>query len=87
LEILAINVDQDQAEAERFLQQNAASFDIAFDAEGKTPERYNVMGMPSSFLVDAEGQIVSRHKGFHKNRLTEYENQLRAGLGLPPLDL
>jgi cytochrome c biogenesis protein CcmG/thiol:disulfide interchange protein DsbE len=85
LEILAINLDQDQEEGKRFLVGNTAAFDVAFDPQGKTPELFSVMGMPSSFLIDSSGNIIVRHVGFHQNRVLDYENNLRAGLGLSPL--
>ena len=85
LAVLAINLDQEPREAERFLQQYEAGFDIAFDVAGQTPERYGVSGMPSAFLIDREGRIISRHVGFRHDSSNAYENQLRAALGLPQL--
>lgn len=85
LAILAINLDQDQQEAKRFLKQYQADFDIAFDTQGQTPEHYGVQGMPSAFLISAEGRIIGRHTGFRRDSPTAYENQLRAALGLPQM--
>ena len=48
LQVLAINVDAKTADAEKFLTQVPAKFQIAFDATGQTPKQFAVKGMPSS---------------------------------------
>lgn len=64
IKIIAVNLDQDRAEADKFLRQNPPKFTIAFDPEGKTAEAYKVKAMPSSYLIDPAGKIVSGHAGF-----------------------
>lgn len=77
LEIVAINVDADTSDAEEFLDNNPAEFTVAFDPSGTTPERFGVMGMPSSYLVDRQGGIESEHIGFRVSEKVEYERQIR----------
>ncbi len=78
--IIAINLDQDRAEAEAFLGEYHADFTVLFDEKGVTPEQWKVMGMPSSFIVNEKGQIVTRHIGFHNNKLGEYEQHIKQAL-------
>jgi cytochrome c biogenesis protein CcmG/thiol:disulfide interchange protein DsbE len=69
LNIIAINLDQKPEQAKRFLQEMPADFTVAYDPEGKTAEQYNVQGMPSSYLIDRNGQIRQTHIGFrHKDK-------------------
>jgi cytochrome c biogenesis protein CcmG/thiol:disulfide interchange protein DsbE len=68
LVIIAVNVDHDRVDAERFLREHAAQFRIVFDPDGILPEQFGVRGMPTSFLIDREGRVQSRHAGF---RLTD----------------
>lgn len=79
--IIAINLDQERAEADAFLRQNQADFTIAFDDEGATPEQWKVMGMPSSFLLNEKGEVVAQHIGFHKSKLEAYEAHIKQALG------
>lgn len=73
VKIIAINLDQDRAEADKFLQQNPPKFTIAFDPDGKTAETYKVKAMPSSYLIDSKGMIVSSHAGFRGQDKAELE--------------
>ena len=62
--VLAVNVDRDRAEAQRFLAVSPAKFRIAYDPNGDTARLMNIKGMPSSFLIGRDGAIISSHIGF-----------------------
>jgi cytochrome c biogenesis protein CcmG, thiol:disulfide interchange protein DsbE len=64
LVIIAVNVDREHADAEQFLRSHAAQFRIVYDPQGRLPEKFAVRGMPTSFLIDRNGHIQSRHEGF-----------------------
>ena len=64
LEIVAINVDAKQADAERFLATLPAKFTVAFDAKGVTPKQFAVKAMPTSYLIDGDGKVLLVHAGF-----------------------
>lgn len=76
--VVAINVDQKQEAATKFLSEVPANFAIAYDPEGKTPEAYEVMGMPSAYLIDRNGRIHSQHIGFHNGNKESYEAAIRS---------
>src|ERR1700678_2087156 len=50
LEVIAVDLDGDRADADRFLAQFHPTFDVRFDPEGELAEAYKVQGMPSSVL-------------------------------------
>ena len=64
LVVVGINVDKKRADAEKFLAQIPASFPIVFDEAGTTPTAYGVKGMPSSYLIDARGNVTFVERGF-----------------------
>jgi len=66
LVILAINLDKEPELASKFLQHIPAQFTVAFDQQGVTAEQFHVQGMPSSYLVDRQGNIRARHIGFRE---------------------
>jgi thiol-disulfide isomerase/thioredoxin len=68
LVIIAVNVDRDHSDAEHFLREHPARFRVVFDPDGVLPEQFGVRGMPTSFLIDRDGNVQSRHAGF---RLTD----------------
>ena len=80
LHVLAINVDTKQSDAEKFLAQVPAQFQVAFDASGATPKQFAVKGMPSSYLIDGAGRTVYTHSGFRESDKTAIEAAIVAAL-------
>jgi cytochrome c biogenesis protein CcmG/thiol:disulfide interchange protein DsbE len=78
LTIIAINVDRRRADAEQFLQTNAARFAVVYDDRGATPQAYSVKGMPSSYLIDARGTVIDVEIGFRDDRKGAIEDQIRS---------
>ena len=78
LAIVAINVDKKRADAERFLAQVPAEFTIVFDAPGAVPAAYAVKGMPSSYLIDANGRVAVVEQGFRDESRAVLEEKIRA---------
>jgi thiol-disulfide isomerase/thioredoxin len=78
LTIVAVNLDQDHALAAKFLAAYPPGFTVAFDPKGATAERYDVKGMPSSYLIDRAGRIQARHIGFREQDAAALEQEIRA---------
>jgi thiol-disulfide isomerase/thioredoxin len=64
LQIVGVNVDAQRADADRFLAEAPATFAIGFDAQGDTPRRYAIKGMPTSVLIGPDGKVLQVHNGF-----------------------
>lgn len=65
-EIFAINVDMEKSEAFKFLKQQAITFPILDEnTGGDTQHKYQILAMPTSFLVGPEGIIHVQHSGFN----------------------
>lgn len=79
-EILAINVDSKREDAEKFLAENPAVFNVAFDPRGESARRYEVKAMPSSFIVGRHGKIQLIHKGFLLDERKVLESQVTDAL-------
>ena len=56
--LLAVNVDEDPATVQSFLQANGFDFPVALDMVGAVYERYGGAGLPSSFLIGPDGSLV-----------------------------
>ena len=72
-EVVAINLDQESADAKDFLQKIPAHFTVAFDPSGKTAEQFHVQGMPSSYLIDRKGNVRTTHVGFRADDRAQLE--------------
>jgi peroxiredoxin len=80
LEILAINLDTGRAEADEFLAKNPASFTVLFDPTATLPPQYGVKGMPTSYLIDASGEIILQHAGFNASHRESLEASIQQAL-------
>lgn len=80
-EIYAVNLDEDKADALNFLAKYPVSYPVVWDEAQSTPEQYQVMGMPSSYLVDQNGILRAIHKGFKEKDMVKYEQEIRGLLG------
>ena len=76
LVIVAINLDQDRALADAFLKKVPAKFRVEYDAKGKIANQFDVQAMPTSFLIDREGRVRVRHRGFREKQRAEREDQI-----------
>ena len=62
-EILAINVAEQQHRVQEFLNSMDISLTVLLDSDGSTLKAWQVRGLPTSFLIDAEGRIRYRVVG------------------------
>jgi len=84
LTVIAINLDTDRADADKFLDQFKPTFDVRFDPRGEFAEFYKIEGMPSSVLIDRHGVRRFTHVGFRPVDGPLYEEQLRKLLAEKP---
>ena len=74
--VVTVNVDHDRAAAERFLAGFPHDFVVRFDAAGALPTRMNAKAMPTSFLLDAAGNVVATHMGFKLADAAAYQAEV-----------
>ena len=77
LRIVAVNLDSDRADADKFLNRFHPTFDVRVDPKGELAEFYKVQGMPSSVLIDRHGVARFTHVGFRPIDGAMYEAQVR----------
>jgi thiol-disulfide isomerase/thioredoxin len=66
-EVLAVNVDEVEQDARRFLDEMPVSYPVVRDGEGATPRSYGILGMPTGYLIDRQGVIQLVHQGYRKS--------------------
>lgn len=67
-EVIAINLDEQEADAHEFLDKYPVSFPIAWDPEGKVAGEYKLKGMPSAYLLDRDGKVHHVVVGFDEKK-------------------
>jgi thiol-disulfide isomerase/thioredoxin len=78
--VVGINVDQKREDADKFLVSTPANFLVAYDTTGKVAEIYQPKGMPTSFLIGADGKVRAVHIGFKDSNREELEREIQAAL-------
>ncbi len=63
LRVLAVSIDADPQELDRFVADASIPFVVLRDPEGKAAAAYGVTTVPSTFLVDAAGRVSERIDG------------------------
>lgn len=77
LSMIAVSVDDDPVAAKRFWAQHRPRFPVAWDGNAVVRERFGVVGLPTTLLLDEAGSIVVRSTGFDLNEHRYLEEQVR----------
>jgi thiol-disulfide isomerase/thioredoxin len=80
LQVVGVNLDAKRADADKFLAEVPANFTLAFDAQGETPRRYAIKGMPTSLLIGPDGKVIQVHAGFREEERKQLEDAIAAAL-------
>lgn len=84
LVIIGVNEDTSAEEVAGFLADYPAHFEIVRDNEGALATEYGVVAMPSSYIIDRDGKVVTRHLGFKTKLMDEYEATIQKILTAAP---
>ena len=76
LQVIAINLDAEPELAAEFLNFVPATMPIVYDPNGGIAKNYQLAGMPSSYLIDKNGNIRFAHKGFFTDKEALYEQEI-----------
>jgi thiol-disulfide isomerase/thioredoxin len=80
LVIIGVNLDLTRGDAESFLEEFPPGFQIYFDESKELAREFDVIAMPSSYLLGRNGELLKRHYGFKVNKQDEYEAAIVAAL-------
>ncbi len=77
LAVFAVNVDREPARARQFLEQVKVDLPVVWDPDSVALGQYEVLSMPTMFLLDKNLTVKFRKTGFSKEAgLTELEAAL-----------
>jgi len=66
VQFLAVSIDVVEEDAWDFLSRYSVDYPVVIDTEGDIARLFEVNGMPSGFLVDAEGMVREVHVGYKR---------------------
>ena len=65
---VAVNVDREKKDAERFLSRVQFSLPIAWDNQAEVLGEYSVISMPTMFLIDGNGTVQYVKVGYSREK-------------------
>ena len=75
LEIMAINMDENVIDAEKFLEKYPAEFSL-FKGTSEIAKSFNVPGLPVAYLIDENGVVIDKHIGFNDRKAKKVITQI-----------
>ena len=73
LVIVGVNLDMERSDASQFLEEYPADFTIVYDENKDLARQFEVMAMPSTYVIGRDGRLAARHMGFKVKQQAEYE--------------
>ena len=75
--VLGVNVEEDPRKAKKLLKDIPVSFPILFDTTNKVSRQYKVSGMPSTVMIDRDGNMRYLHKGYKPGDEAQYKKWVK----------
>lgn len=57
LKVVAISVDRDKADIEKFVKETGITFQILHDVSSRVSQEYGVFRYPETFIIDRQGNV------------------------------
>lgn len=77
-EVVGVNKDVSNADAQRFLKRVSVTFTLADDSKDAAAKAFNVKAMPSGYLIDRKGVVRQVHRGFTEDTAAELTRQIES---------
>jgi len=61
--VVAVNVGEDRDTIAAFLKQAPVDFAVPMDTDTKVAQRYHTKGLPTTYVIDAQGRLAYRATG------------------------
>ncbi|MEJ2362515.1 MAG: TlpA disulfide reductase family protein [Gammaproteobacteria bacterium] len=74
--ILGVNVDTDSTKANHYLRDIKVSFPILYDTRNSVVKTYNVNAMPTTVIIDKNGNMRFMHQGYKPGYENEYRKEV-----------
>jgi thiol-disulfide isomerase/thioredoxin len=76
LEVVAVNVDEQQKNADAFLAKYPHTMTVALDPRGNAARAFDLQAMPSTMIVDRAGRIRYTHQGYSEKTIGQFRSEV-----------
>ena len=74
--LLAVNVEEDSSKANNLLRDFPVTFPVLYDNTNKVTKLYKVVAMPSTVIIDRDGNFRYLHRGYLPGYEEKYKRQV-----------
>lgn len=74
--IMGVNVDTDSTKANNYLKDMSVTFPIVYDTTNAVSKSYNVNAMPTTVIVDRNGNMRFLHQGYKPGYENNYKKEV-----------
>ena len=71
IELLAINVGEPKYKVANFVEARGLNFKVLLDQDNRVADSYNILGVPTYFVVNKSGQITFSDNHYPKDKIKE----------------
>ena len=75
--LLGVNVEENSRDAKNYLKDVKVTFPILFDTTQKTSKLFDVSAMPTTILIDRNGNKRYLHKGYKPGYENDYKKEIK----------
>ncbi|BFM17725.1 TlpA disulfide reductase family protein [Maricurvus nonylphenolicus] len=75
--VLGVNVETDTKAANKLLKKIPVTFPVLYDTESTASKLFDVDAMPTTLLVDRNGQLRYLHRGYKPGYEDKYRQQIK----------
>jgi peroxiredoxin len=75
--VLAVNVEEDAKPAISIIQKTNIKFPVLFDSENSVSKLYKVSAMPSTVIIDRDGNMRYLHEGYKPGDEEKYKEWVK----------
>lgn len=75
--VLGVNVEEDSSPSISMLKKSPVSFPVLFDTTNSVSKLYNVSAMPSTVMIDRDGNMRYLHEGYKSGDEEKYKEWIK----------
>jgi DsbE subfamily thiol:disulfide oxidoreductase len=75
--VLGVNLDAKSSKAINYLKDTPVTFPVLYDPKGDVSGTYGVQAMPSTVIIDKDGNVRFLHEGYKSGYEDDYRKQIK----------
>ena len=74
--VIAVNAGESASQAAAFMKKHGINFPVVLDEDMAVSQQFNLVGIPTSYLISSAGKVIGQYTGFTSNLVSDVEKSL-----------